>query len=341
MTDLNARIESNSGGQVKLYKVTAEDGSSMHGGTGKWCKGRWRGVRGKLIACERGLHLCREQDPHPLAWPPLSGRLRQPPTPPSSSNRTRSSSAARVSSAGSIHGTSARSVSSLPTVPNGCSPSSRSNTQTTRDPERLSPWRDGSPNGDVTRKEMAAARDAAGDAAMAAGDAARNAARAARDAAGDAAMAAARDAAWDAARAAQTEDLMAYPARRAVSIADRLTDDSGSIRRVGTPRKRTRKPAGDPALLGPSAPSHETRGPDQQGARRPGWATPHSAISAWKTAKSLPSPEMLAQLVEIFDAPHLLEMVRAAKTADVPLLREALPGAHPVQRVEFLREGLS
>ena len=39
------------------YKVTAEDGSSCYGGTGKWRKGRWRSVKGDLVACERGLHL--------------------------------------------------------------------------------------------------------------------------------------------------------------------------------------------------------------------------------------------------------------------------------------------
>jgi len=47
---------------MDYYKVTHEDGSASHGGSGTWRKGRWRSVRGDLIACERGLHLCREQD---------------------------------------------------------------------------------------------------------------------------------------------------------------------------------------------------------------------------------------------------------------------------------------
>ena len=66
-------------------------------------------------------------------------------------------------------------------------------------------------NGDATDQELAAARDAAGDAAWAARDAAWAARAAARAAAGDAAWAArdaaraaARDAAWDAAGAAQS-----------------------------------------------------------------------------------------------------------------------------------------
>jgi len=43
---------------TRYYKVTDEDGSAMHGGSGKWTRGRWRSVRGPLVACERGLHLC-------------------------------------------------------------------------------------------------------------------------------------------------------------------------------------------------------------------------------------------------------------------------------------------
>ena len=39
------------------YKITAEDGSSCNGGTGRWRKNRWRSVKGDLIACANGLHL--------------------------------------------------------------------------------------------------------------------------------------------------------------------------------------------------------------------------------------------------------------------------------------------
>ena len=49
-------------GGVTLYKVTREDGRSMHGGTGRWTPGRWRSVSGPLVPCRNGLHLCRPQD---------------------------------------------------------------------------------------------------------------------------------------------------------------------------------------------------------------------------------------------------------------------------------------
>ena len=53
-----------------LFKVTAEDGTSCHGGSGVWslptqnADGTWtpgeaREVRGPLVPCENGLHLCR------------------------------------------------------------------------------------------------------------------------------------------------------------------------------------------------------------------------------------------------------------------------------------------
>ena len=53
-----------------LFKVTAEDGSSCHGGRGTWSlptrnadgtwtPGRAREVSGPLVPCENGLHLCR------------------------------------------------------------------------------------------------------------------------------------------------------------------------------------------------------------------------------------------------------------------------------------------
>jgi hypothetical protein len=45
-----------------LYKITAADGSSCHGGTGKWTPNRWRSVKGKLVPCENGLHLCEVAD---------------------------------------------------------------------------------------------------------------------------------------------------------------------------------------------------------------------------------------------------------------------------------------
>jgi hypothetical protein len=44
---------------MKLYKVLDARNRSIHGGCGKWTPGRWRSVRGDLIPCKRGLHLCR------------------------------------------------------------------------------------------------------------------------------------------------------------------------------------------------------------------------------------------------------------------------------------------
>ena len=41
-----------------LYKVTGPKGEAIQGGSGHWVPGRWRSVRGKLVACERGLHVC-------------------------------------------------------------------------------------------------------------------------------------------------------------------------------------------------------------------------------------------------------------------------------------------
>lgn len=34
---------------MTLYKITAADGSSVHGGTGSWVPGEWREVEGELV----------------------------------------------------------------------------------------------------------------------------------------------------------------------------------------------------------------------------------------------------------------------------------------------------
>jgi hypothetical protein len=53
---------------MTLYKVLREDGSAHHGGRGRWPlpagdePGEWLEVKGALIPCKRGLHLCRPQD---------------------------------------------------------------------------------------------------------------------------------------------------------------------------------------------------------------------------------------------------------------------------------------
>ena len=53
----------------RLFKVLNEDGTPCHGGYGAWslpsddAPGEWMpAIEGKLIACENGYHLCREQD---------------------------------------------------------------------------------------------------------------------------------------------------------------------------------------------------------------------------------------------------------------------------------------
>jgi hypothetical protein len=43
---------------MTLYKVTTQDGTALLG-KGRWRKGRWRSVRGPLVPCRNGLHLCR------------------------------------------------------------------------------------------------------------------------------------------------------------------------------------------------------------------------------------------------------------------------------------------
>ena len=56
-----------------LFKVTGEDGAPYHGGSGHWplpilnADGTWtpgapRTVRGPLVPCRNGLHLCRPED---------------------------------------------------------------------------------------------------------------------------------------------------------------------------------------------------------------------------------------------------------------------------------------
>ena len=47
---------------MKVYKVLGEGQTSFHGGSGKWTKNRWRSVKGDIIPCENGLHLCRRED---------------------------------------------------------------------------------------------------------------------------------------------------------------------------------------------------------------------------------------------------------------------------------------
>ena len=50
-----------------VYKVLHADGRAFHGGSGSWPlpkgkPGRWLTVKGELVPCGNGLHLCRRQD---------------------------------------------------------------------------------------------------------------------------------------------------------------------------------------------------------------------------------------------------------------------------------------
>lgn len=47
---------------MTLYKITAADGSSVHGGSGQWTPGEWREVEGDLVPCRNGLHLVEARD---------------------------------------------------------------------------------------------------------------------------------------------------------------------------------------------------------------------------------------------------------------------------------------
>lgn len=43
------------------YKVLSESMRSMHGGRAKWTPGRKKSVKGDLIPCTNGLHICRDE----------------------------------------------------------------------------------------------------------------------------------------------------------------------------------------------------------------------------------------------------------------------------------------
>lgn len=54
--------------QERFFKVLNEDGSAFHGGLGVWPlpsedgPGEWLEVKGQLVKCSNGLHVCRPQD---------------------------------------------------------------------------------------------------------------------------------------------------------------------------------------------------------------------------------------------------------------------------------------
>ena len=163
---------------MNLYKVTDEQGRAFHGGSGKWTKNRWRSVKGQIVPCVNGLHLCRREDLltwlGPVIWrAEYDGEL--------------------IEANDKVVVRRARVVERLDIW----------NERTARlfaadCAERVLPiFEKEQPNDDRPRKAIEAARAyARGEIGAAARDAARDAAW---DAAWDAARAAARAAAWDAA----------------------------------------------------------------------------------------------------------------------------------------------
>jgi len=45
-----------------LYKVLGAHQESCHGGTGRWTRGKRRSVKGTLVPCSNGIHLCTGND---------------------------------------------------------------------------------------------------------------------------------------------------------------------------------------------------------------------------------------------------------------------------------------
>ena len=178
---------------MNLYKVTDEHGRAMYGGTGQWRKNRWRSVKGELVPCWNGLHLCREQDLvnwlGPVIWrAEYDGEL--------------------IEAEGKVVARRARVTERLTTwnertarlFAADCAEHvlpifEKKHPGDSRARDAIAVARRFA-NGEATSDELAAARAAARDAVRAA---ARDAARAAGR---DAGWAAARDAAWAAARAA-------------------------------------------------------------------------------------------------------------------------------------------
>ena len=199
--------------QAKLYKILGANGEATNGGTGKWFlphgnrPGRWMPkIKGELIPCENGYHLCRRRDlVHwlgPTIWEAeyrgecvaaedkvvvwQARLIRHVETWNNGTARLFACDCAEYA-LGFVKNPDPRSVEAVRVV-------------------RLFAI------GEATNEELAAARDAAWAAAWAAaGDAAWAAAGdAAWAAARDAAWAAAWDAAWAAARAWMTKRLFQY-----------------------------------------------------------------------------------------------------------------------------------
>jgi hypothetical protein len=226
------------------YKVLAENGAAHHGGNGRWNlpkngnPGRWKTVKGDLVPCRNGLHVCtREQLVHWLG-PAIYEVEVDPAEILDAGDKTVVRRARLLRRLDTWDERTARLFAAdcaeraLRTVAKSTGkrsdPRSRAAVRAAREYA----------NGNISAAELSAARDAAGDAAWAAagdaawaaaGDAAGDAAwaaagDAARAAAGDAARAAAwaaaGDAAWDAAGDAAWAAERAWQTKRLFEILD-------------------------------------------------------------------------------------------------------------------------
>ena len=195
------------------YKVLNDNRAAFHGGTGTWPApngkpGRWVTVKGELVACRNGLHLCRRDDLihwlGPTIW--IAEYVGEPVV---DTNKIVVGKARLVDRLETWNERTARLFAAdcadralrklARSTGRRSDPRSRAAVRAARD----------FADGKIGAAELAAAQDAARAAAWAAAWAAARAAAwaAARDAAWAAAWAAARDAAWDAEIRWQTKRL--------------------------------------------------------------------------------------------------------------------------------------
>ena len=184
----------------RLFKVL-DNQKSCHGGDHLWTPGEWVKVEGELIPCQRGIHLCREQDLVEWLGPEIWAADYRGNDFIVHENKVVVREARIVRRYENWNDCTARLIACdfAEKVVHLCGDDPRP-AEAIR-VARLFAY------GQATQEELAAARDAAWDAArVAARDAAWDAAWVA---ARDAARAAARDAARDEMRQWQTEQLMA------------------------------------------------------------------------------------------------------------------------------------
>ena len=225
----------------KYYKITGKGGVSCHGGTGKWVKGEWRTVEGKLVPCENGLHLCEPKDL--VEW--LNEEIWEAEGDEPEMIREEDKAVfrrARVTKKLNTWNERTARLFAVDCAERVLPLFEKRHPNDDRPRKAIQAARDYA-NGKITKEALAAAGAAAWDAA---GDAARAAARAAWAAAGAAAWAA-WDAAGDAARAAGD-------AARAAGDAARAAAGAAAWAAAGTPH-------------GPQGPPHGRRMGRRRGRR--------------------------------------------------------------------------